>query len=229
MIRASTLATSVLPTPASPSRKSGLPRCCARKMVVAISRSAKYCSPASLSCTSSIDSNFFIIKGKDCGAAGPVAYCLLPVASFPADPLDENIHDAAADLVFTINRGRQVDAHDLGAAALQYLHRLLPDLGLTAAAADRAEERPVRPHDHLGAGLARRRATRAGNRGERKRLAGFKTFGDLRVDLVAHPKPHSEARPPPSREAFATIGLSHAQNMLPCHCYCSVSGGSAVA
>src|SRR6266540_854489 len=105
------------------------------------------------------------------------------------DAFDEDVHDAAADLVLAVQRLGEVHGDDGRLAGLDHLHRLLPYFVLATAAADRAEEGAVRPHDHLGAGLARRGAARARHGCHHQRLALLERARDLDIDFVTHACP----------------------------------------
>src|SRR5581483_11076471 len=101
-----------------------------------------------------------------------------------ADALYEDVHDAAADLVFAVSGLGEVDTHHAGLAILQGLHRLGPDLGLATAAADGAAEGAVRQDQHVGAGAARRRAARSGDGRQDRRLALAEGFLQTLVNFV---------------------------------------------
>jgi hypothetical protein len=85
--------------------------------------------------------------------------------------LDEDVHDAAADLVFAFRGLGEVDGHEAGLARLMDTHGFLPDLGFAATTADRAAEAAVRADGHLCARLPRRRSSCGGYGGNDQRLA----------------------------------------------------------
>src|SRR5688572_29279456 len=102
------------------------------------------------------------------------------------DAFDEDVHDAAADLVVAVDGLRQVHGHEARTAVLERLHCLLPDLRLAAAAADGAGERAVGTQQHVRAGLAWGRPTRRGDSGEDARFAGLLRSADLSKELTGH-------------------------------------------
>ena len=67
-----------------------------------------------------------------------------------------------------------------------HVHRLLPDLGFSAAAADCPAKAAIRPHDHLGARLAGGGATCGGNRGDDQWAVFFQGQVDFVEDFFLH-------------------------------------------
>ena len=103
---------------------------------------------------------------------------LLPYA------LDENIHYAAADLVVTVERIREVHTDKSRAAVFVRFHRRNNDLGLAASAPDRAAGRAIRTNEHAGPGPARRGPTCRRHRGDDGGSSCLKRGLKLAEDLV---------------------------------------------
>src|SRR3990170_169958 len=100
------------------------------------------------------------------------------------EALDEDLHDAAADLVLAVDGLGEGHGDEAGGAGLQDLHGGLPALGLAAAATDGAAEGAVGPDGHAGAGLSRRGAAAGGHRGHGQRLPLLQAPLYLSKDLV---------------------------------------------
>src|SRR5450759_2069319 len=95
-----------------------------------------------------------------------------PGSGLWGQPLHEDFHHSAADLVLAVDRVGQVDEHQARAAVFVRGHRLGQHLGLTAAAADRAAEAAVGADEHARAGPPRRRSASPGYRRNDSGLAG---------------------------------------------------------
>ncbi len=101
-------------------------------------------------------------------------------------PLYKYVHHAAADLIFAIERFREVHGHDPGLAVFDDGHGFLPDFRFATATANGAEEGAVLADHHLRASLAGSAPPCAGYGSEDDGFAAFNSGQDFSVDLILH-------------------------------------------